>query len=181
MLNRHYFRSEQGLIVLAFFVTYLANWWAVRSIPPFLLAGIRFTVAGVLMLGASAMMGKAGFTLRQFRNALWAGLFLFVVGNGFAVWALLYIDSGMSALIISFQPLIVVGFQWVMLRKIPGWDTLLGIGVAILGMAWVITTLSPICLIEGSLWLIFCTLYFVFMYNHSVKFKSSIDRGIEEL
>lgn len=53
--------------------------------------------------------------------------------------------------------------------------------IAISGMLWVITTLSKVCLMEGSIWLTICFIYFVFRYNSSITFRDSINKGIEEL
>lgn len=135
-------QSELGLILGAFAVTYLvwgstylANWWAVRSIPPFLLAGARFTFAGLLMYVIGLAIGQAKVTRKHWRNAIFAGFLLFVVGNGALVWALQYIDSGIVALMVAFEPLMVVGFQWKMRGLRPGWKTLAGILLGIFGMA----------------------------------------------
>ncbi|MBK8491362.1 MAG: EamA family transporter [Saprospirales bacterium] len=134
-------RSELWLILIAFAITYfvwgstyLANWWAVHSIPPFLLAGARFTFAGLLMYVIGRMAGQAKVTALHWRNALFAGILLFVIGNGALVWALQYIDSGIVALMVAFEPLMVVGFQWKMRGRKPGWDTLFGIMLGIIGM-----------------------------------------------
>jgi putrescine importer len=53
--------------------------------------------------------------------------------------------------------------------------------IAILGMFWVISTLSKLCLIEGGIWLTICIIYFVYKYKNSIKFRDSINKGIEEL
>ena len=134
-------RSELWLILIAFAITYfvwgstyLAHWWAVHSIPPFLLAGGRFTFAGLLMYGIGRAMGQARVTAKHWRNATFAGFLLFVVGNGALVWALQYIDSGIVALMVAFEPLMVVGFQWKMQSRRPGWTTLFGIVLGIVGM-----------------------------------------------
>jgi len=69
-------------IILAFFIiyfvwgsTYLANKWAIADMPPFLMAGIRFVFAGVLLYGYCMLIGKKTPTRAQVKNALFAGLF----------------------------------------------------------------------------------------------------------
>ncbi|MFZ2899665.1 MAG: EamA family transporter [Saprospiraceae bacterium] len=140
-LNTQRNNPDFWLIITAFAITYfvwgstyLANAWAVKDIPPFLLAGARFTFAGFLMYGIGMAMGQAKVTARHWRNATWAGIMLFVVGNGAVVWALQYIDSGIVALVVAFEPLIVVGFQWKMQGIKPGWNTLVGIALGVIGM-----------------------------------------------
>jgi drug/metabolite transporter (DMT)-like permease len=134
-------RSDLWQIIGAFAITYivwgstyLANAWAVRDIPPFLLAGARFTFAGLLMYLIGRAVGQARVTRRHWRNAAWAGLMLFVIGNGAVVWALQYIESGIVALVVAFEPLIVVGFQWKMRGHKPGMNTLAGIALGVVGM-----------------------------------------------
>lgn len=134
-------RSDLWLILAAFAITYfvwgstyLANAWAVRDIPPFLLAGARFTFAGLLMYGIGMAVGQTKVSRLHWRNAAFAGLLLFVIGNGAVVWALQYIDSGIVALVVAFEPLIVVGFQWKMQGVKPGWNTLVGITLGVVGM-----------------------------------------------
>ena len=126
-----------GAFAVVYFVwgsTYLANAWAVRSIPPFLLAGLRFFFAGLLMLLVGLALKQAKVTARQWRNAFIAGFLLFVVGNGALVWSLQYIDSGIVALVVAFEPLLVVLLQWKMRGRRPTIDTLIGIFLGVIGM-----------------------------------------------
>jgi drug/metabolite transporter (DMT)-like permease len=126
-----------GAFFIIYFVwggTYLANAWAVKTIPPFLLAGSRFAFAGLIMYVIGLALGEGRVSLLHWRNATFAGVLLFVVGNGALVWALQYIDSGLVALMVAFEPLIVVAFQWAMRGRQPGWETLLGIALGIAGM-----------------------------------------------
>lgn len=104
------------LIILAFFSiyviwgsTYLLNKIAVNELPPFMLASIRFIVAGVLIFIIAKLMGKSiTITWRQFKNATIAGFLFLTFGNGVVVWALRFVDSGFAALEISAQPLIIL-------------------------------------------------------------------------
>lgn len=104
------------LIILAFFSiyviwgsTYLLNKIAVNELPPFLLAGIRFTVASILIFIIAKVMGKSiAISGRQLKNTLIAGFLFLSFGNGVVVWALKYVDSGFAALEISAQPLIIL-------------------------------------------------------------------------
>jgi len=128
-------------ILLAFFIiyfvwgsTYLANTWAIADMPPFLMAGMRFIVAGVLLYSYCMLIGKKAPTRIQFQNALYAGLFLFAMGNGLVVWALQFVDSGIAALIVAFEPLVVVLMMWKMKNEKPTLNTWSGIGLGILGM-----------------------------------------------
>ena len=109
-------KKETVLIVLAFFAiyviwgsTYLLNKIAVAELPPFMLAGIRFFVAGVLVFFVAWALGKnLGISKKQFLNVCFVGFLFLSLGNGLAVWALQYLDSGIAALEISAQPLVIL-------------------------------------------------------------------------
>jgi drug/metabolite transporter (DMT)-like permease len=104
------------LIVLAFFSiyviwgsTYLLNKIAVTELPPLMLAAIRFITAGILIFViAKALNFNLTITKKQFKNTAFAGFLFLTFGNGVVVWALKYVDSGLAALQISAQPLVVL-------------------------------------------------------------------------
>jgi drug/metabolite transporter (DMT)-like permease len=108
--------KETVFIVLAFFSiyviwgsTYLLNKVAVTELPPFMLASMRFVVAGILIFILAKLMGKSiAITKKQFINVTIAGFLFLTFGNGVVVWALKYVDSGIAALEISAQPLLVL-------------------------------------------------------------------------
>lgn len=104
------------LIVLAFFSiyviwgsTYLFNKIAVGELPPFMLASVRFVIAGALIFVIAKILGiSLKITKRQLINATIAGFLFLTFGNGIIVWALKYVDSGFAALEISAQPLVIL-------------------------------------------------------------------------
>lgn len=103
-------------IVLAFFAiyviwgsTYLLNKIAVQELPPFLLASIRFTIAGIIIfLIAKLLKVDLKISRVQLKNTAIAGFLFLTFGNGMVVWALKFVDSGFTALEISAQPLVVL-------------------------------------------------------------------------
>lgn len=115
-------RARLPLVIAAFIAiyviwgaTYMLNKVAIAELPPFMLATIRFLVAGILIFGMSALMGLSlKITKRQLWNALVAGFLFLSFGNGVVVWALKYVDSNFAALIISAQPLIVMLLMWLL-------------------------------------------------------------------
>lgn len=108
--------SKPVLIVLAFFSiyfiwgsTYLLNKIAVSELPPFMLASMRFTTAGILIFIISKLLGiSLAISRQQLLNTVIAGFLFLTFGNGVVVWALRYVDSGFAALEISAQPLVVL-------------------------------------------------------------------------
>lgn len=103
-------------IVLAFFSiyviwgsTYLLNKIAVTELPAFMLAGLRFVVAGVLIFILCKILKiSIAITKKQLINTIIAGFLFLTFGNGVVVWALKFIDTGLAALEISAQPLVVL-------------------------------------------------------------------------
>ncbi|WP_222984229.1 EamA family transporter [Flagellimonas meishanensis] len=117
--------SNSTLVVLAFFAiyviwgsTYLLNKIAVTELPPFMLASFRFMTAGILIfVWARVMKIPLGITKKQLWNTFLAGFLFLSIGNGLAVWALRYLDSGFAALEISAQPLVILLMMWILQGK----------------------------------------------------------------
>jgi drug/metabolite transporter (DMT)-like permease len=88
--------------------TYLAIRFTVETIPPFLSAGIRFLVAGMVFMIWRRVAGDALPTRRQWRSAAIIGILMLLGGNGLVSLAELRIASGIAALIIGTVPLWLV-------------------------------------------------------------------------
>ncbi|MFZ5643345.1 MAG: EamA family transporter [Bacillota bacterium] len=88
--------------------TYLAIRIGVSDLPPALFAGVRFILAGSIML-AYVYFKKLQMpqSLKDLRIIATIGLFLLFGGNGMVVWSEQYISSGLAALLISTVPLYV--------------------------------------------------------------------------
>lgn len=134
-------KKQFWLIIFAFFIlyivwgsTYLANAWGIKSIPPFIFAGTRFLLAGGILLGMARLVGPIKITSKQIKNTAFAGLFLFTIGNGMVAWSLQYLDSGIAALFVAFEPLIVAMMLWQMKSVKPKLETWIGIFLGIGGM-----------------------------------------------
>lgn len=130
------------IIILAFFSiyviwgsTYMLNKVAVAELPPFFLASIRFTTAGLLIFIIAKLLGKSlAITRKQFANAFIVGVLFLSFGNGIIVWALKYVDSGFAALEISAQPLVVLLLMRILQGKRIKTMSLVGVGLGILGI-----------------------------------------------
>jgi len=96
--------------------TYLAIRFAVGTIPPFLMAGTRFLVAGIILFAWRRLAGDPAPTARQWRSTAIIGLLLLLGGNGLVSWAEQNVASGIAALLIGSVP-----FWMVMIEAIrPG-------------------------------------------------------------
>ncbi len=88
--------------------TYLAIRFGVETIPPFLLAGFRFLISGLLLIVWRRSTGDPLPTLRQWRSTAIIGTLLLLGGNGFLSFAEQRVPSGISALLIGTVPLWMV-------------------------------------------------------------------------
>jgi drug/metabolite transporter (DMT)-like permease len=95
-----------GLVYLFWGSTYLAIDIAVEHIPPALMCGIRFLVAGAVMLGFLAVRGKRViYNGRQTAEMAAVGILLLMGGNLTLSYAERHIASGLAALIVATTPL----------------------------------------------------------------------------
>ncbi|MGA2345778.1 MAG: EamA family transporter, partial [Candidatus Sulfotelmatobacter sp.] len=95
-----------GLVYLFWGSTYLAIDVAVQSIPPALMCGVRFSIAGTIMLAVCAATGrKIFYSPKQIASAAVVGLLLLMGGNLTLSYAELAVSSGLAALIIAITPL----------------------------------------------------------------------------
>lgn len=118
----------------------MLNKVAVSELPPFMLAGIRFCTAGVLMLFLARSLKKdIRISLQQMKNSMIAGFLFLAIGNGVVVWALSYVDSGFAALIIASQPLIVLLLLRIIEKKPIKKLSWVGVCIGFIGMLLLVT------------------------------------------
>ena len=115
--------------------TYLAIRVAVETLPPFTLAGVRFLVAGSLLYCWLAWQGRARTTPRQWWDNAILGALLLVGGNAVVTWAEVKIPSGITTLLISINPLLMVAFDWISPKgNRPTWVTFTGLALGFAGL-----------------------------------------------
>lgn len=88
--------------------TYLAIRFAIDTLPPLLMAGIRFSVAGLLLLSWRLKRESVRPFAVDVGRSIVVGLLLIVGGNGMLVWCEQYIPSGLAALILAVIPIRLV-------------------------------------------------------------------------
>jgi drug/metabolite transporter (DMT)-like permease len=95
-----------GPVYLFWGSTYLGIDIAVQTIPPALMCGMRFSIAGVVMLAVCALTGRQIlYSPRQIAQASVVGILLLMGGNLTLSYAELSVSSGLAALIIAITPL----------------------------------------------------------------------------
>jgi len=125
------------VVWLSWGTTYLGIRWAVETIPPWLMAGTRFAIAGVLLYAwARWWRGVPRPTGAQWRAAFAIGCLMLVGGNGLLVWAERTVPSGLAALVIGASPFYFAVLDWGVFRgPRPGRLVTLGLVVGLAGLA----------------------------------------------
>ncbi len=107
--ERNGMKLRLGLALFAIYViwgsTYLAISLAVQTIPPFLMAGARFMIAGAILYAWQRLRGVPVPTKIEWRSAAIIGGFMLIGGNGLLSWAEQRVPSGVASLIIASVPL----------------------------------------------------------------------------
>lgn len=128
--------------------TYLAIRFAIETIPPFLMAGIRFLAAGAVLYAWARRQGAEKPVPEHWRSALVIGVLLLLVGNGFVTWAELFVPSGIAALVVATTPLWIVLLDWIWQGSArPSLRTLLGL---LAGFAGIVILIGPYNLLRGE-------------------------------
>lgn len=146
--------------------TYLGMREALQSFPPFLLAGIRFVISGVLMFAFLRMRKATMPTLKQWLGSAAIGALLLFGGNGGVNFAEQWVASGLAAVAIGAVPLWAALFAGLFGR----WPTRLEWCGLIIGFAGlillnlghglssanplgaIVLLIAPICWAFGSVW-----------------------------
>ena len=128
-------------IALAFFcvyvfwgMTYLAMRVAVEDIPPYLMAGSRFVLAGAILYVVARRRGDDPPTALNWRAASVVGGFLLLGGNASVAWAEQSVSSGLAALLIGVMPIWMVSLEWLRGGSRPRLNVIAGLLLGALGV-----------------------------------------------
>jgi drug/metabolite transporter (DMT)-like permease len=94
-----------GAIYIFWGSTYLGIVYALQSFPPFLLAAVRFLIAGTLLLGWCLFKGEKLPPLDSVLKIAFSGLLMLFIGNGAVTWVEQYLPSGLAAIVVATVPL----------------------------------------------------------------------------
>lgn len=133
-------KNQSLLIVLALFCTYfiwgstyLAIRFGIESFPPFLLAGMRFTIAGLILYAVMRYLGSPNPTKKQWVSATIVGILLPALGNGTVCYVQQTVSSSVAALSIATAPIWMAIFSSIWGHKISNREWL-GIAVGFAGI-----------------------------------------------
>jgi drug/metabolite transporter (DMT)-like permease len=115
--------------------TYLGIRFAIETIPPFLMGGVRFMIAGAVLYLWVRLRESERPQPIHWRNAAIVGAGLILGGNGAVVWAEQVVPSGITALLVAILPLWIVLIEWLGPgHKRPSIGVAVGLIVGIIGV-----------------------------------------------
>ncbi len=92
--------------------TYLAILFAIGTIPPLLMAGARFLLAGAILYAVACWQGAPKASLANWRTALIIGGCLLLGGNGGVTLAEQYVSSGLASVMVATVPIYIALLAW---------------------------------------------------------------------
>lgn len=121
--------------------TFLAIRFAIETMPPLLMAGVRFIIAGAMLCAWAAIRERARPTRAHWIGTAIVGGLLLTGGNGAVSWSEQFVPSGLAALVVANTPLWMVLFEWAR----PGGDRLTArvIGGIALGFVGLLLLVGP--------------------------------------
>jgi drug/metabolite transporter (DMT)-like permease len=120
--------------------TFAAIHYAIATIPPFVMASVRFTIAGIILWLICLAMGKARPTRADWIRGAVTGTTLLLLGNGVTSWCVQFVPTGLGSLLLSTSPIWMALFDFVATRERPARPAIAGM---ILGFAGMIVLLQP--------------------------------------
>jgi drug/metabolite transporter (DMT)-like permease len=122
--------------------TYLAIAVMIESLPPLLAAGVRFLVAGLIMVAVlelgSRLRGRGAPERpsgREWRSTAVVGVALLLGGNGLVVLSELHIPSGIAAVVVASLPIWMAAMESVITRRRPSRLAMAGLVAGLVGVA----------------------------------------------
>jgi drug/metabolite transporter (DMT)-like permease len=116
-------RPPSWKILLAFAIiyfvwgsTYLAIRVGVQEVPPFLLAGMRFTAAGIVLYGWLRLTGTPSPSRREWLAATFLGTLIFLLDYGCLFWAEQRVPSGIAAVVLATIPVFITLMEIIFLH-----------------------------------------------------------------
>ena len=116
-------------ICIVWGTTYLAIRIGVAHYPPFLFAGVRQTVSGIILMAVALIANrKTDLSAKNILRQMLVGFLMLSLGNGCVTYGEKTVPSGIAALICSFMPIFAVVFN-LMSAKREHFNWLIGTGM----------------------------------------------------
>lgn len=142
-----------GLVSILWGTTWMASKVGVQYIPALQLSGLRHLIGGGMYVLFFLLFKRMVPKKNQWFRLIWMSVLMFVLSNGLSVLSIVYMPSGLGAVVGALSPIWVVVFTFVFFKKTrfkP--QTIIGI---ILGFAGVVVTFFEFYqkIIDTDLWL----------------------------
>lgn len=121
--------------------TYLGVKYAIHDLPPLLLTGIRFGLGGALLFLFTLIKGQRVFVRREIIGSSTLGILLTGIGTSSVAYAILYMPSGIVALLVAMLPLWVFLLDFFFFTKQK--PSLLSAAGLVLGTIGIFSLLNP--------------------------------------
>ena len=163
--------------------TYLAIKWTVGEIPPFLMMGCRFSLAGAMLL---AYAKPKQISRAQVWHGLVLGMTMVVLGTGVVGWVESYIPSGLTALLVSVSPIWMMAMDAVVPGgRVPGRKGVMGAFLGLFGSALLVgsdvfqgtSQWIAVAVLVGSTWM--WSLGSLFARYHKVEAPPLVLPGLQ--
>jgi drug/metabolite transporter (DMT)-like permease len=105
-----------AIIYLVWGSTYLSIRVGVREVPPFLLAGLRFVLAGLFLYGWMRFKGTPSPSRREWAGICLQGTLIFLVDYGCVFWAEQRVPSGIAAVVLATIAIFITLLEIMILR-----------------------------------------------------------------
>jgi drug/metabolite transporter (DMT)-like permease len=128
-----------GAVYLIWGSTYLGIRLAIDSMPPLLMGGTRFILAGGILYPLMRFVGASRPRRIEWRSAVLIGAFLLLVGNGGVTWAQQTVPSSIAALMVAATPLWINLIEWLRPRgKRPHRAVFAGLALGFAGVTLIV-------------------------------------------
>jgi drug/metabolite transporter (DMT)-like permease len=99
-------------VYLIWGTTYLGMKITVTELPPYLVAGLRFSIAGALIMAVCRAKGFRSLSRSEWKDAIVIGLLLILAAHGSVNYGLKYIDSWLAAVLVATLPFWLIVIEW---------------------------------------------------------------------
>jgi drug/metabolite transporter (DMT)-like permease len=115
--------------------TFVANAFAIRTIPPFFSGTVRFLIAGGLMYAWLRAREPRPFSGLNIGGSMLCGVLMTGMGNGFVIWSQQGLPSGITALFVGALPVSTLLLDWMFFSKrAPSAQSALGVAMGVAGL-----------------------------------------------
>ena len=123
-----------GLVCILWGTTWMASKVGVKHMPALQLSGLRHLIGGGMYVLYFGLFRKMWPQRDQIWQIIWMSIIMFVLSNGLSVLSIVYMPSGLGAVVGAITPIWVVLFSYLLFRNIKfKKQTIIGILLGFLG------------------------------------------------